>query len=297
MLYSIENEKLKITVHTDGAQLYSLYSKVTNTEYLWQGDPVFWTGRAYNLFPFIGRMVEGRFTYQGQSYPSRSHGLARYYPFTMERQSEDTLVFVFADNEDTRKEYPFSFTFRVFFILQGSTLITRYEVENTDTRTLICAFGGHPGINVPFGNGAFEDYYLEFSQVTPVRQQLYADGTTFMGDATKPYPLVDGTKLPLRHGLFVNDAVILENTSGRVSLKTDKDNRYVTMDFADYPFIGFWHTDKEGAPYVCLEPWSALPATNGKVVDLESKPNMTHVPAGETASKTFTLEIHENENL
>ena len=51
MIYSIENKILKATVDTSGAQLQSIYSKATETEYLWQGDPAYWAGRAYNLFP------------------------------------------------------------------------------------------------------------------------------------------------------------------------------------------------------------------------------------------------------
>ena len=39
MIYSIENKILKIAVDTSGAQLQSVYSKKTDTEYLWQGDP------------------------------------------------------------------------------------------------------------------------------------------------------------------------------------------------------------------------------------------------------------------
>ncbi len=292
MIYTIENETLKIAVNTQGAELYSLYSKKTETEYLWQGNPDFWSGRAYNLFPFIGRMVEGRFTYAGESYESRCHGLARYFAFVLEAKTDDTLVFLFKDNENTRKEYPFAFEFRVIFILEGARLITKYEVKNTDTKTLFCAFGGHPGINAPFGKqGRFEDYYLEFSEATSPRQLLLEEA--FMANKSIPYPLVDGTKLPLRHDLFDNDAIILENTSGIVSLKSTSDPRFVSMDFSDFPFIGFWHIDKKEAPYVCLEPWSALPAEAGKVVELESKPNMTSVPAGQTASKSFTLEIHE----
>ncbi len=293
MIYSIENEFLRIAVNTQGAELYSLFSKKTGVEYLWQGDPAFWSGRAYNLFPFIGRMVEGRFVYEGVSYPSRAHGLARYFPFALEAQTESSLTFLLTDNEETHKEYPFAFEFRVSFIIEGAKLITRYEVTNTDSRTLLCAFGGHPGINVPFAKGAFEDYYLEFSAPTNPSQQLLDEVAPYMADKSVPYPLVDGVKLPLRHELFVHDAIILENTSGCVHLKSSKDSRYVTMHFEDYPFIGFWHIDKPDAPYVCLEPWSALPASLGKLVTLENKPYMTQVAAGKKASKSFSLELHE----
>ncbi len=293
MIYTIENEKVKVSVNSFGAELYSFYSKTTNTEYLWQGDPEYWSGRACTLFPFIGRMFEGYFRYDGKEYPSRAHGLARYLDFALEAQTENSLTFLLTDSEETHAEYPFRFEFRVIFRLEGAELLTRYEVTNTDDRTLICAFGGHPGINVPFGKGIFEDYYLEFDKKTDVKRQLLSDSDRFMADKAIPYPLVDGVKLPLRHELFNHDAVILENTSGCVSLKSTKDSRYVTMKFSDYKFIGFWQVLNPTTPYVCLEPWSALPAIDGVIVDLESKPHMTHVPANQKATASFTLEIHE----
>ena len=293
MIYSLENAFLSIQVNDEGAQLWSVKSKKTGVEYLWQGDPAYWTGRAYNLFPFIGRMPDGIFTYNGCTYPSRSHGLARYFTFELENQTENSLTFVLRDNEETKKEYPFSFLFRVIFTLNEATLSTTYEVTNTDDKELLCAFGGHPGINVPFGEGNFEDYYLDFEQEgTPCRQLLDASDR-FMADKTVPYPLLDGRKLPLRHDLFDHDAIILQNSSGIVSVKSDKESRYVTLRYEEYPFIGFWHACKKDAPYVCLEPWSALPGIEGQTVALETKPHMTRVPVNEKRSISFHLEIHE----
>ena len=293
MIHSIENEILKIAVDTKGAQLMSVFSKKTGVEYVWQGDPQYWTGRAYNLFPFIGRMYEGVFTYDGKTYPSRAHGLARYYEFILEEQTENSLTFLFTDNAETKKEYPFSFEFRVCFILNGNALTTKYTATNKDTREMLCAFGGHPGINIPFGKGSFEEYYLDFGKKTNVRRQLLGEGDLFMADKTVAYELVDGTKLPLKHELFDHDAIILENSSGEVTVRCDKESRYVTMKYDEYPFIGFWHACKTDAPYVCLEPWSALPAIDGKIVELETKPHMIKIAPTATASKSFTLEFHE----
>ena len=293
MLYTIENEQLKISVNTAGGELFSVFSKKNKVEYLWQGDPKYWSGRAYNLFPFIGRMYEKKYTFGGKTYPSRPHGLARYFEFRMEECSQTRIVMLLTENKETLQEYPFRFEYRVFFTLDGNTLTVRQEVTNTDDKTLYCAFGGHPGINIPFDGGNFEDYYLEFSETTDARRQLLTDTISFMADKTVPYPLKDGTKIPLRHDLFDYDAVILENTSGCVSLKSTATKRSVTMHYEDFKFIGFWHALKVDAPYVCLEPWSALPAIDGKVVELETKPHMTKVPAGTKAEATFTLEINE----
>ena len=293
MIYSIENEFLKVSVNSLGAQLWSVQSKKTGVEYIWQGDTAFWGGRAYNLFPFIGRMFEGKFLYGGKEYPSRLHGLARYFEFALESQTENKMVFLFTDSEETKKEYPFAFAFRVTFLLNGIELTTEYSVTNPDTKELICSFGGHPGINVPFDGGEFEDYYLEFSQPTSPRQLTLTDPAKLMSGESVPYDLVDGTKLPLRHNLFDQDAIVLENTSGIVHLKSSKTSRYVTMKYAKYPFIGFWHAGHKPAPYVCLEPWSALPSFDGVVTQLETKPNMTRVAPNESKCIAFSLEFHE----
>ena len=293
MIHQIENEFLSVQVNDEGAELWSVQSKKTGVEYLWQGNKAYWSGRAYTLFPFIGRMPDMQYTYDGQTYSLRTHGLARYFTFTLENKTENELVLYFTSNEETKKEYPFSFIFRAIFSLNGNALTSRFEVTNTDEREMLCAFGGHPGINVPFGKGEFEEYYLDFEKQTPVVRQLLDSSDRFMAGKTIPYDLVDGTKLPLRHDLFDHDAIILENTSGVVHVRCDKESRYVTMRYEEYPYIGFWHACKTDAPYVCLEPWSALPGLEGKMVALEEKTDLTRVPADESKTICFTLEIHE----
>ena len=67
MLYSIENDRLRVEINDIGAELYSIKDKADGFEYLWQGDPQYWSGRAYNLFPICGRITEGRYTYKGGS--------------------------------------------------------------------------------------------------------------------------------------------------------------------------------------------------------------------------------------
>ena len=56
MIYAIENAFLSVSVEDTGAQLKSIFDKTAKTELLWQGDAAFWKGRAYNLFPIVGRL-------------------------------------------------------------------------------------------------------------------------------------------------------------------------------------------------------------------------------------------------
>ena len=105
MLYSIENKCLKIIVESFGAQLQSIQAKASEREYLWQGDSAYWAGRAYNLFPTIGRMYKNTYTYQGKEYKLRPHGVARYNAFKCVDRTATKLVFLLTETEETLQEY------------------------------------------------------------------------------------------------------------------------------------------------------------------------------------------------
>ena len=292
MIYSIENKILKATVDTSGAQLQSIYSKATETEYLWQGDPASWAGRAYNLFPTIGRMYKNTYTYDGNEYSLRCHGIARYRAFQLTDRTATKLTFRLTEDEDSLKEYPFKFEFFIRYELKEATLEISFIVKNTDEKELIFALGGHPGFNVPFGNGAFEDYYLEFSEKTKVLFHTLSE-SKFMTGEKLPLPLTEGVRLPLRHELFDNDAAILGNTCREISLKSKADPRYITVKYPDFRYLGVWHTPETDAPFVCIEPWSALPATDGVITDLSAKEDMTRLAPGKTYKTLWSIEIHE----
>ena len=292
MIYSIENKILKATVDTSGAQLQSIYSKATETEYLWQGDPAYWAGRAYNLFPTIGRMYKNTYTYDGNEYSLRCHGIARYRAFQLTDRTATKLTFRLTEDEDSLKEYPFKFEFFIRYELKEATLEISFIVKNTDEKELIFALGGHPGFNVPFGNGAFEDYYLEFSEKTKVLFHTLSESKFRTGEKL-PLPLTEGVRLPLRHELFDNDAAILGNTCREISLKSKADPRYITVKYPDFRYLGVWHTPETDAPFVCIEPWSALPATDGVITDLSAKEDMTRLAPGKTYKTLWSIEIHE----
>lgn len=294
MIYTIENELLKIDIDSFGAQMMSIYSKQTGIEYLWQGNKAIWGGRAYNLFPTIGRMYGNEYTYEGKRYSLRNHGIARYYEFTAMPQTTATeITFVLTENaaEDILAQYPFEFSYSVTFSLDENRIGVRHEAKNTGAKTLICAFGGHPGFNVPFDGGAFEDYYVEFDEATDAIQHLMTPAKFISGE-TMPYPLVDGVKIPLQHSLFDNDAVILSNTCGAATLRRDGSNKYVKMYYRDFQYFALWHIEGN-SPYVCFEPWQVLCASDGIVDDLATKKDMLHIAPGDSASAAFVIEIGE----
>ena len=77
MNYTISNDQIEVVISDVGAELMSVKSKKDGTEFLWQGDPTFWGGRAYNLFPICGRLADGKYTYEGETYEMNLHGFVR----------------------------------------------------------------------------------------------------------------------------------------------------------------------------------------------------------------------------
>ena len=73
MIYTLENDSLKVQVNSHGGELWSIQTK-DGAEYLWQGDAAYWKDRALNLFPYIARLTEGKYMLDGKTYEMPIHG-------------------------------------------------------------------------------------------------------------------------------------------------------------------------------------------------------------------------------
>ena len=290
MVYTIENEYLSVAVEDIGAQLKSIYHKESKTEFLWQGDPKYWKGRAYNLFPIVGRLYDGKYTYNGKIYELERHGFARNKKFYLCEKSSDKMTFNISSDDETLPSYPFFFIFKISFKLENNKLIVSYSVQNTGDEKMYFGLGAHPGFNVPFAGGKFEDYEIRFdAPCKPLRELL---GETYlMAGKTAPFEVDDNFAFGLDHSLFDDDAIVLRNTARSVTLKKKGDLKGVKAEFPDMPFVGFWHAPKTDAPYVCIEPWANLPSKEGEIEDLTKKENIGIVDAGETFKTDMSITI------
>ena len=283
MNYTIKNDILTVGIAAKGAELMSV--KKDGIEYLWQGDPAYWSGRAYNLFPTCGRMVEGKYTYKGEIYEMKIHGIVRYMECEVFEHESDRIVFILEANEETRKIYPFEFKFFAEFKLEGNKLIHKYTAINKGDTVMPCTFGGHPGFNVPLDNGNFEDYYLEFSEECTPKEAFFSHSGKVDG------LLRDNKFIDLKHSLFDNDSFFMTDMPDTVTLKSDKSERSVTVIYPGFNYLGVWHMPKTDAPYVCIEPWYGSPANPGAYSDLETMQDMFHLKSGETKTVGFTVII------
>ena len=113
MDYIIENEYLKVTVATSGAQIKSVIRKCDGAEHIWQADPEVWGNSAPILFPHCGRLLDGKFIAKGKTYETNlAHGFARLMEHTFVYQNKDTLVLQLTDTPETLALWPCSDTQR-----------------------------------------------------------------------------------------------------------------------------------------------------------------------------------------
>ena len=290
MDYTIKNEFLTVVVRDDGAELQSIKT-ADGTEYLWQADKTFWDDKAPNIFPYVARMTEGKYTADGEGFEMKIHGFLKYMKASMETQSENSITFRLDSCEGTKKQYPYDFTYRIIYTLEGNKLLTTSSVENKGSRRMYFGLGGHPGFNVPLEEGlGFEDYYLEFDRAS----HPYRVGFTpscFLTGHDDLYPLQDDVRMSLHHDMFNEDAIVLKHAPHKVTLASAKGTRSVTVEYPDFPYIGFWHRPNSEAPYVCIEPWSSLPSRDGIVEELSQQSDLIGLAVGKTYETTWTIEI------
>ncbi len=290
MLYTIKNASISLTVDSLGAQMMHMLDSDGN-EYLWQGDPTYWKSRAPVLFPFIGRLTDGQYTVSGMPYTMGIHGFARHQEFSVYEHTDDVLVLVLEDREETRAQYPFAFSFFVKYKLVNATVQVTYAVYNKSDKTMPFAVGGHPGFRVPLTDEeSFEDYTLVFSEPCQPVRIGFSEKVLCSGMDT-PYTLKDGKLLALRHDLFDDDAIILKDMAKTVTLQSKKTGRGVCVSYPDMTYLGFWHSPKTDAPYVCIEPWSSLPARHDVIEEFTTKEDMLQLPPMEHYENTWTITL------
>lgn len=292
MLITLQNNAICLVVDTLGAQITNLRSN--QTEYLWQGDPRYWADRAPTLFPFIGRLWSNRYQFLGDTYAMGIHGFAAGSEFSLAEQGADYAVLTLSDTPSTLESYPFAFTLTITYRLVEKAVGITYAVRNKDTKIIPFGIGGHPGFRVPLEQGEqFEDYYLEFTTACQPDRVGFTPAV-YLNGRDQAYPLEDGRRLPLRHDLFDEDAVILKNMGREVTLRSKKSGHFVKISYPQMRYLGIWHLPKSDAPYVCIEPWTSLPGRQDVVEEFSCKSDLIHLLPGKTYENIWTISVGED---
>ena len=131
MEYILENEYLKVTVTTWGAQVKSVIRKTDGVEHIWQADPGVWGYHAPILFPYCGKLKDGKVSYGGVVCESPAqHGFARTAQHTLVCHNEEKVILKLRESGETLSVFPFPFRLLSTFTLENDTLHHTLTVEN-----------------------------------------------------------------------------------------------------------------------------------------------------------------------
>ena len=292
MNYTISNDKLRVQISDLGAELQSVVNLADGCEYIWQGDAKYWGDRAPTLFPICGRFFGGKYTYRGKTYEMGMHGFAASQLYEVSASTKDSITMTLRANDETRAQYPFEFAFSLTFALTGRRLSITAEIKNEGKEVLPAAFGAHPGFNVPFTAGHdFSEYTLTFGEVcTPNQMGITPEG--YYTGLCRALPLENGTTLALDHEKFVVDGIFMSRMARKVTLGAATDPHGVTLEFADFPYLGVWQEYGKDTPFLCLEPWCGLPSYPDLADDIAEKNDMFHIASGEKKCLQYSMEFH-----
>lgn len=289
MDYTIENNMLKVRISSKGAEIQSVLSAQNDHEYMWQADPKIWGRHAPILFPFVGRLKDDQYTYQGKTYHMGQHGFARDQEFEVESHDKESITFLLTDNEETRKVYPFKFEFRVNYRLLNNLLEENFSVVNKTDGEMIFGVGGHPGFNLPVNDHVKKnDYYFSFQpSVARVKIPLKAP---YLDWDNRSLASTDSL-LSLEDDSFKDDAWIfqLKGDDNKISLRTDDSPFHVNVWTKDAPFVGIWSQYPKTADYVCIEPWWGIADRWDADGKLEDKYGMNHLEKGGKFEAGFAI--------
>ena len=275
----LENDALKITVADRGAEPVSVWDKENGCERLWTAEPAVWNRHAPILFPFVGRVTEGKYRVGGKEFSMPTqHGFARDMLFACTEEAPDRITHRLAACAETLKDYPFDFALTVQHRLctgKARQLEIRWTVENRGIETMFYAIGGHPGFLMPKGT-AKEDCFLLFPGQETL-QYISANAAGFaLPEEKHSLPLEDGF---IQYRDDSPDTWIFEDGQVPcVGIAGPDRKPYVVLHCAQFPMLAVWAA--QNGPFICLEPWFGRTDDEGFTGSIDRKKDIRMLPAG-----------------
>ncbi|MCQ6562461.1 aldose epimerase family protein [Paenibacillus mendelii] len=222
------------------------------------------------LFPISGQLVDGRYEWDGVTYPMRNHGVARNRPWefvSLSEEGEAALTLRLCSGEATRIEYPFDFELLFTYALKDGALQIRQSYRNLSESSMPIYAGFHPYFKISskriaYGTDATQILDYNDQVVKPIQGEIDMDG-------------------------LQESVALLDATEPAISFPGPEGQGTVRMTYSDvFKYVVLWQV--EGKPFVCVEPWMALTA------ELNRKEELQMIPAGQTLEAELT--IHYNQS-
>ncbi len=187
---------------------------------------------------------------------------------------------------------PFKFSLIIGFKLSEENLSISYKIINKDSREIFFAIVSHPYFACPLDHICnFNDYFIEFTHDS-YSQRLFTERVLNSGETAK-FKL-ENKKLNLFHEMFDNDAIFLETIDEKDELKlaSNLKQNYIKVSYCNMTTVGFWHTNKTDAPFICIEPGAGFPGHDFVIEDIEQMLDMNKLGVGKKYQNTYNIEFH-----
>ena len=296
-MIELKSDQLQVQFQTFGGALSSIKDK-DGVEYLWQGDPTYWSGQAPVLFPICGSVRNDTVVYENKDGSHEigkipRHGLVRKKEFDLVDQTDNSVTFAIEDTEEMYENYPYHFRLEITYIVTGKTIRTEYKIYTKESEKSMPYFiGGHPGFNCPLlADEVYEDYYLEFEEPETCSVPKPFPKTGMLDFKDRSSWLDNQKELGLNYDLFSYDAVTLDELESRkVALRSRKHDKGLRLHFEEFPNLIIWSTLNKG-PFIALEPWSGLSTSLEEGDRLEEKKDVRILKPGDFDHVGFDIEI------
>ena len=288
-LHILENDALRATISDDGAELVSVVEKATGRERIWTGDAAVWNRHAPILFPFVGKLWEGKYRAGGVEYPMKTqHGFARDRVFECLEAGAGSVTHRLESDADSRRIYPWDFRLTVRHRLspeRPGRLEIAWTVENTGAEEMRFSIGGHPGFLLPEGVNK-EDCAIRFPGMDHLR---------YIGASPAGYALgtvrtltLSGERAPYQAD--IPDTWIFEDGQVKaVGIDAPAGTPLVTLHCEQFPMLAVWANPK--GPFICLEPWFGRTDDEGFTGDIDEKRGIQRLAAGGKRDIAYAIDF------
>lgn len=281
-MITISNEFLSATFSEIGAELKSL--KSGTQEFIWNGDPAFWTGSSPVLFPICSGLKDDEFIYNGNTYTLPKHGFARRSKWVVESAVGNTATFLLSSGNCPHDNYPFEYEFRITYTLIGKKLVVEYNIKNLTDGDMYFSVGAHEAYACPEG---IENYEIVFEKAENL--DAYQLVGPLLSYDTVNYGK-DITTLQLDHSLFSNDCLIFKNlNSHSVVLRNKATEQKIKVNFEEFPYLLIWTAPN--APFICIEPWCGITDSIDTNKQLSQKEGIEKIEKGNEFYRMHSFEI------
>lgn len=286
---SIKNEYYTITVSTLGAELVSVKG-ADGYEYIWQNNADFWDSHAPILFPACGRLKDQKYTYGGKEYQMDVHGFIKDSEFAIASKEGGHIIMTYSSNEESKKIYPFDFSVIAHYELCGKEIKFSFTITNRGKASMPYMFGWHPGFNLPTGDGLdINDYKLELG-VKELTWHPLQNGP-FVNPNSESYPIPDGAYHFNEEEIYKNDTMIFTRHNNELTMRADNHPYELSFSWSEnMPYLCIWKDEFNAAKFICLEPWSAVPADGVTPENFDIR-NMNRLDGGKSEVFSYTVSL------